>query len=90
MYSLLNPDKSSFSDPSGFIDISELPLVLKSLYSCVAKIAVAFRKIANKVVPNTTPNLFSPSLIFFLKKSSNTLINHESYVSGNASCAIIF
>ena len=48
--------------------------MLKSLYSCVAKIAVAFKEIANNVVAQTTPILFSPSLIFFLKKSSNTLI----------------
>ncbi len=38
-------------DPSGLIVSSELPLVLKSVYSLVARIEVEFSEIARTIAP---------------------------------------
>ena len=46
-----------FSDPSGAIVSSELPLVLKSVYSLVARMDVALRVIARTIAP-TKPVYF--------------------------------
>ena len=63
---MLNPPRFSFSVPSGFIEISDFPLVLKSVYSCVARIDDAFNNIPKRTVENTMANFLNPLFISFL------------------------
>ena len=68
MYSFDKQFVFFLSLPSGLIVISDFPLVLKSVYSFVARIEVEFKDIARKKAPINTPIFLKLKLLFFISK----------------------